>query len=64
MHPQNTPTFSVTLRRQALKKARRITSMLQGTMGLEGQALDRRTLWSMTKQTARELLNAQPVARN
>lgn len=45
--------------RQALLKARKITGMLQGTMGLEGQALDKRTLKVMTKQTARELLTSR-----
>jgi len=42
--------------RQVLLKARKITGMLQGTMGLEGQALDKQTLRAMTKQTAKELL--------
>ena len=42
--------------RLALKRAKMITSMLQGTMGLEGQALDQKTLKAMTKQTAKELL--------
>jgi len=45
-------------RRRALLKAKRLTSMLQGTMALEGQGLDKRTLRAMTKQSARELLNA------
>lgn len=30
--------------------------MLQGTMGLEAQGLDRKTLREMTMRTARELL--------
>jgi hypothetical protein len=45
--------------RQAFLKARKITGMLQATMGLEGQALDERTLKAMTKQTVRELLLAR-----
>lgn len=42
--------------REAIRKARRITAMLQGTMGLEGQGLGRKTLNAMTKLTAKELL--------
>ena len=42
--------------RQAFRTARRITRMLQGTMGLEGQALDRKVLEQMTRETVRELL--------
>ena len=45
--------------RTALRKAKRISGMLQGTMGLEGQALDRQSLWMMTKRTAREILSAE-----
>ena len=48
--------FSLEERKRAVRKARRITRMLQGTMGLEGQGLDRKTLREMTKKTARELL--------
>jgi hypothetical protein len=58
MPPQDIRSLIQT-RRQALRKAKRITGMLQGTMGLEGQGLDKRTLWGMTKQTARELLAAR-----
>jgi hypothetical protein len=42
--------------RQAIRIAKRITGMLQGTMGLEGQALDRKTLKQMSRQTTNELL--------
>jgi hypothetical protein len=45
-------------RRRALRKARMVTRMLQGTMGLEGQGLDRATRRTMTKRTATELLSA------
>lgn len=55
MPPQEV-RFSRQTIRQVIRKARKITGMLQGTMGLEGQALDKKTLRAMTKQTARELL--------
>ncbi len=55
MPPQEV-RFSVEKRKQALRRAKRITRMLQGTMGLEGQGLDRKTLRELTKRTARELL--------
>jgi hypothetical protein len=42
--------------REAILKARRITSMLQGTMSLEGQGLDKQTLREMTKRSARDFL--------
>ncbi len=42
--------------RDAVHHARRLTGMLQGTMGLEGQALDRATLRQMERRTAGELL--------
>lgn len=42
--------------RLAIRKAKMITAMLQGTMGLEGQALDRKTLRAMTKETTRDLM--------
>jgi len=42
--------------REALRIAKRITGMLQGTMGLEGQALDRQTLKQLSHETAKELL--------
>lgn len=48
--------------KRAIRRGRRITSMVQGTMGLEGQALPRPTLWELTKETARELLAALPDA--
>ena len=47
--------------RAALRKAKRISGMLQGTMGLEGQALDRQSLRMMTKRTAREILAAEAL---
>lgn len=43
-------------RRQALTKARRLVRMVQGTMGLESQAVDARTLNELTERTVRELL--------
>ncbi len=42
--------------RQAIRKARRITSMLQGTMGLEGQGLDKQTLRLLKRLTVEDLL--------
>ena len=42
--------------RQAILQARKITAMLQGTMGLEGQGLDRKFLREMRQATVRELL--------
>ena len=42
--------------KRAIRKAKKLMGMLQGTMGLEGQGLDRKTLREMTKRTARELL--------
>jgi hypothetical protein len=44
--------------RVALQKARKVSARLQGTMGLEGQGLDRATLREMTKRSAREWLSA------
>jgi transcriptional regulator with XRE-family HTH domain len=43
-------------RRQALEKARRLNSMIQGTMGLESQAVDERALEEMLKRTVQDLL--------
>ncbi|MGD0516338.1 MAG: helix-turn-helix domain-containing protein [Thermoguttaceae bacterium] len=43
-------------RRQALKKARRLNSMIQGTMGLESQAVDAHTLDEMLNRTVKDLL--------
>jgi hypothetical protein len=42
--------------RYALLRAKVIMSMLQGTMALEGQGLDKKTVREMTKQTAEDLL--------
>jgi hypothetical protein len=42
--------------RHAIRKARRITRMLQGTMGLEGQGLDKQTLRRMKRETVSDLL--------
>lgn len=44
------------LARKAIRKAREINRMLQGTMALEGQGLPRKTLKKMMKLTARELI--------
>lgn len=41
---------------QVFRKARKINVMLQGTMSLEGQDLDKHTLKSMKNQTIRDLL--------
>jgi hypothetical protein len=56
MPPQANPPNRQMIR-VALKKARKVSAMLQGTMGLEGQGLDRATLREMTKRSAREYLN-------
>src|SRR5437868_1902312 len=45
---------------QAAQKAQRLTRMLQGTSGLEAQALDRETVSAMTRQTVHELLAGSP----
>lgn len=42
--------------RKAIRRAKVVVSMLQGTMGLEGQGLDRKTLREMRRQTIRDLL--------
>lgn len=42
--------------RHAIRRARRITRMLQGTMGLEGQGLDKQTLRRMKRLTVGDLL--------
>ncbi len=58
MSPQSVHAESLwQRRRRALVKARRLTSMLQGTMALEGQGLDKKALWALTKESARELLS-------
>jgi hypothetical protein len=44
--------------RKALRKAKMLAGMLQGTMGLEGQGLDKRTLRAMTKRAAEGFLKA------
>ena len=43
-------------KRQARATAKRLVGMVQGTSGLEGQALDRDTLEQMTEQTTHQLL--------
>ena len=43
-------------REQAERKAKRLVALVQGTSGLEGQAVDRETVESMVEQTAHELL--------
>lgn len=43
-------------REQAERKARKLVALVQGTSGLEGQAVDRRTVESMVEQTTHELL--------
>jgi len=59
MPPQASARTKIQNYRRALEQARKITGMLQGTMGLEGQGLDKKTLKIMTKRTARELLGSQ-----
>jgi transcriptional regulator with XRE-family HTH domain len=48
------------LERQARRKAKQVSAMLQGTSGLEGQALDTAVLDRMTDQTVHELLAGSP----
>ena len=43
-------------REQAEQKAKRLVALVQGTSGLEGQAVDRETVESMVEQTTHELL--------
>jgi transcriptional regulator with XRE-family HTH domain len=43
-------------REQARKKARKLVALVQGTSGLEGQAVDRESLDAMVEQTTHELL--------
>jgi hypothetical protein len=57
--PELRPRYPFNARRLALTKARRLTGMLEGTMSLEGQGLDKKTLRAMTKQSARDLLAAR-----
>jgi transcriptional regulator with XRE-family HTH domain len=42
---------------QAARKARKLVSLVQGTMGLEGQAVDQKTLDAMIERTTDEMLN-------
>ena len=44
-------------RRQAVEKARRLNSMIQGTMGLESQAVDGPTLEALLLRTVQDLLD-------
>jgi transcriptional regulator with XRE-family HTH domain len=43
-------------RDQAARKAKKLVDLVQGTSGLEGQAIDAKALDSMVKKTTRELL--------
>jgi transcriptional regulator with XRE-family HTH domain len=43
-------------RDQASKKARKLVSLVQGTSGIEGQAVDRQAIESMVERTTHELL--------
>ncbi len=47
-------------REQAVKKASRIVGLVQGTMGLESQAVEQGTLNDMLEQTVSELLAGPP----
>ncbi len=55
MPPQTVATEIASKLQDAFRKTRRIMGMLQGTMGLEGQALDSETLRKMNAQTLLEL---------
>ena len=43
-------------RQQAERKAKKLVALVQGTSGLEGQAVDEKAIKSMVEQTTRELL--------
>jgi transcriptional regulator with XRE-family HTH domain len=43
-------------REQAERKAKKLVSFVQGTSGLEGQAVDQKAVESMVEQTTHELL--------
>ena len=43
-------------REQAERKAKKLVALVQGTSGLEGQAVDQKALQSMVEQTTHELL--------
>jgi transcriptional regulator with XRE-family HTH domain len=43
-------------REQAERKARKLVALVQGTSGLEGQAVDRQAVETMVEQTTHELL--------
>jgi transcriptional regulator with XRE-family HTH domain len=43
-------------REQAERKAKKLVALVQGTSGLEGQAVDEKTVESMVEQTTHELL--------
>ena len=43
-------------RDQARQKARKLVSLVQGTSGLEGQAVDQRIIEAMIERTTHELL--------
>jgi transcriptional regulator with XRE-family HTH domain len=42
--------------KQAAKRARQLVGLVQGTSGLEGQAIDKNTFEKMVRQTVHELL--------
>ena len=56
------PSFADSVRavdlreQQARQKAQRLVGIVQGTSGLEGQAVDERTIERMVRQTVHELL--------
>jgi hypothetical protein len=60
--PLPTNRFDRQVLRRAIRKARRLTGMLQGTMGLEGQGLDKQTLRRMKRLTIQDLLRDDPQA--
>ena len=43
--------------KQAIKKAKKLVAMLQGTMGLEGQGLDFKTLRKLRRKAIAHLLD-------
>lgn len=57
--PVPPPSVSRPELRQAIRKAKKLVAMLQGTMGLEGQGLDRKTLREFRREAIAHLLDTQ-----
>jgi hypothetical protein len=57
--PLQTPVITTESIRQALTTAKRLVGMLQATMALETQGLDKQFLKNLTKRKARAILRHQ-----